>query len=191
MKRPEAEGWAIWVTGLPGSGKSTVARLLKQNLIKQGIRSQILSSDAIRKTLTPAPCYSEDEREMIYRVIVFIAKMLTENRVNVIIDATGNRRRHRDDCRSQVNKFLEVYLRCPLEVCVSREESREETFLAPRDIYRKAKTGESHTVPGLGAPYEAPENPEVTADAEKQSPEQIVQAIIDRMKESGLLNSPS
>jgi adenylylsulfate kinase len=184
-----AEGWAIWITGLPGSGKSTVARLLRQNLNERGVRSQILSSDAIRRTLMSNPNYSEDERDMIYRAIAFVAKMLTENSVNVIIDATGNRRRYRDNCRSQLSRYLEVYLRCPLNVCISREESRKETFLAPRDIYRKAKSGASHTVPGLGAPYEAPENPGIAVHSERQSPEEIVEVIVNKMEKNGMLNS--
>ena len=189
MGMAAAEGWAIWITGLPGSGKSTVARLLRQNLNERGVRSQILSSDAIRKTLTPNPNYSEDERDMIYSAIAFVAKMLTENSVNVIIDATGNRRRYRDNCRSQLSRYLEVYLRCPLNVCISREESRKETFLAPRDIYRKAKSGVSHTVPGLGAPYEAPENPEIAVHSERQSPEEIVEVIVNKMEKNGMLSS--
>ena len=178
----------VWITGLPGSGKSTVAHLLNETLSRRGIQSLILSSDRVRKTLTPTPTYTEEEREMVYRAITLIAKMLTENGLNVIIDATGNRKRYRDVCRAQVNRFFEVYLKCPMEVCIKREESRKETFQAPRDIYRKAKAGESTTVPGLGAPYEPPESPEVTADAEDQSPEEIVQAIVTKLLGSGLTN---
>jgi len=184
----KTEGWVVWITGLPGSGKSTVAHLLNETLSKRGIQSQILSSDRVRKTLTPTPTYTEEEREMVYRAITLIAKILTENGLNVIIDATGNRKRYRDACRAQVNRFFEVYLKCPLEVCIEREESRKETFQAPRDIYRKAKAGESTTVPGPGAPYEPPESPEVTADAENQSPEEIVQAIVTKLLGSALTN---
>ncbi len=184
-----SKGWAIWITGLPGSGKSVVARRLWIGLSEMGIRSQIISSDALRKILTPKPKYSEEEREMVYSLIAFIAKILTDNGVNVLIDATGNRRRYRDSCRSQISSFLEVYLRCPLEVCMGREESRAESYLAPKDIYRKARSGESCTVPGFGAPYEAPERPEILVDSDRQSPEEIVQVIIGRLSEKGLLNS--
>jgi len=157
----------------------------------RGIQSQIISSDAVRKMLTPTPSYTEEEREMVYRAITLITKILTENGLNVIIDATGNRRQYRDACREQVNQFFEVYLKCPLEVCIRREESRKETFQAPRDIYRRAKAGESTTVPGLGAPYEAPENPEITVDAENQSPEEIVKTIISRLLKAGLMSPQS
>ncbi|MBS7622454.1 adenylyl-sulfate kinase [Candidatus Bathyarchaeota archaeon] len=175
------EGWAVWVTGLPGSGKSTTANLLREALSKRGIQSQILSSDALRKSLTPKPTYTLQERDIVYRAITFITKILTDNGLNVIIDATGNMRRYRDVCRAQVNRFIEVYLKCPLEVCMEREESRKETFQAPRGIYLKARAGESRNVPGLGAPYEPPENPEVIADSQNQSPEEIVQLIVARL----------
>ncbi|MEM2942433.1 MAG: adenylyl-sulfate kinase [Candidatus Bathyarchaeia archaeon] len=183
MATPKREGWAVWVTGLPGSGKSTTANLLKETLSKRGIQSQILSSDALRRSLTPKPTYTDQEREMVYRTITLITKILTDNGLNVIIDATGNMRRYREACRAQVNRFIEVYLKCPIEVCMGREESRRETFQAPRGIYRKARAGESRNVPGLGAPYEPPENPEVLADSQKQTPEEIVQLILARLLE--------
>ncbi len=168
---------------MPGSGKSTVAHLLKNTLSEKGIMTQMLSSDAVRKALTPTSTYTEEERELVYRAITLLAKILTENGLGVVIDATGNRRRYRDSCREQVPLFFEVYLKCPLNVCIEREQSRKETYLAPRDIYRKAKTGESKTVPGVGAPYEDPEKPEITVNAEKQSPEEIVHVITSKLLE--------
>jgi len=187
LRPVDSEGWAIWITGLPGSGKSIVARRLHQFLSEKGVRSQVLSSDALRRDLTPEPTYSEYERELVYRVITLTAKLLTENGVNVIIDATGNLRRYRDSCRRELSSFLEVYLRCPLEACMSREESREETYLAPRQIYRRAKAGESTTIPGIGSPYEAPERPELVVDSDQKSPEEIVQKVLDKLRKEGLM----
>ncbi|RLI43796.1 adenylyl-sulfate kinase, partial [Candidatus Bathyarchaeota archaeon] len=110
MKR---EGWCVWVTGLPGSGKSTVAKALLRKLDKQNIQAQIVYSDMLRKVVTPAPKYTEEERDMVYGALVFVAKLLTQNGVNVIIDATGNRRRYRDKARKEISKFIEAYVRCP------------------------------------------------------------------------------
>ena len=178
-------GWCVWVTGLPGSGKSTVAHLLADKLKAMGIHAYILSSDALRKVMTPNPKYTEGERDIVYGTLVYIAKILTENGVNVIIDATGNRRKYRDNARSQIPLFMEAYLRCPLEVCIEREAKRGlDVYGAPREVYAKAFRGESKTVPGLGAPYEEPLNPEIVVDSDKLSPEEcaenIMKTIIER-----------
>jgi adenylylsulfate kinase len=182
----KANGWAIWITGLPGSGKSIVARTLKQRLSNEGIRSQIISSDQLRRILTPDPVYSEDERNMVYQTLTYIVEVLIRNGVNVIIDATGNKRKYRDDCRAKVKRFFEVYLRCPLDICVERESSREETYMAPKDIYVKALTNEQSTVPGVGDQYEAPKTPEVLVDSNLLSPEEISKIIVEYVQKTPL-----
>lgn len=173
------QGWCVWVTGLPGSGKSVVAKALLEKLGERMIHAQIVSSDMLRKVVTPKPTYSEEERDMVYGAIVFVAKLLTQNGVNVIIDATGNRRRYRNQARREVPRFMEAYLRCPLEVCIQRETGRKEYAYAPKDIYEKAFAGESATVPGMGAPYEEPLKPEVTVDSDKLDPSECAQRILE------------
>lgn len=170
-------GWCAWITGLPGSGKSVIAQALLRRLEQQGISAQLVSVDMLRKVVTPKPTYSEEERDMVYASIVFVSKLLTQNGVNVIIDATANRQRYRDHARKQVSRFIEAYVRCPLKICIERETRRGKTFMAPRDIYKKAFTGKSTTVPGIGVPYEQPQNPEVTVDSDKQSPEECAEKI--------------
>ena len=172
------KGWCVWITGLPGSGKSTTARILQKMLGELGVKAHIISSDALRKIATPNPKYTEEERDIVYGALVYTAKMLTECGVNVIIDATGNKRKYRELARKEIEKFLEAYLKCPLEICIKREMSRKETHQAPRGIYVKALTGESKTVPGMGAPYEEPINPEVTVDAESRTPEECAKEIL-------------
>jgi len=170
-------GWCAWITGLPGSGKSVIAQALLRRLEQQGISAQLVSVDMLRKVVTPKPTYSEEERDMVYASIAFVSKLLTQNGVNVIIDATANRQQYRDYARKKIPRFIEVYVRCPLELCIEREAKRGKTFMAPRDIYKKAFTGKSKTVPGIGVPYEQPQNPEVTVDSDKQSPEECAEKI--------------
>lgn len=172
-------GWCVWVTGLPGSGKSVVAEALQEKLEKNNIEAQILSSDALRKAVTPEPTYTEEERDMFYSALVLVAKHLTRNGVNVIIDATGNRRRYRENARRKISHFIEVYLKCPLEVCMERESKRGKTFQAPKDIYKRALKGEAPTVPGIGATYEESLHPEVIVDSEKLSPEECAREIYE------------
>jgi adenylylsulfate kinase len=113
--------------------------------------------------------------------------LLALNGVNVIIDATGNRRRYRDRCRADINRFMEVYVKCPLEICVQRERERTETLHAPRRIYERGFKGESATVPGVGVPYEEPLNPEVTVESDKLSPEGCAQRIVEALKNKSFI----
>jgi adenylylsulfate kinase len=130
-------GWCVWITGLPGSGKSVVSRALIKLLKRKGVQVQLLSSDVLRKTLTPKPTYSLEERDVVYSTLVYVAKLLTENGVNVLIDATGNLRRYRDEARRQISCFIEAYLECPVEVCMQREAARKEPFMHQRKSTQK------------------------------------------------------
>jgi adenylylsulfate kinase len=141
----------------------------------------------VREYATPQPTYSEKERSIVYGALVFTAKMLTKNGINVIIDATANRRRFRDQARQAVSNFMEAYLECPLEVCVEREAKRINTHLAPTDIYKKAEEGKSRTVPGVGVPYESPLNPEIKVDSSRLSPEECVEKILASIQKQFLL----
>lgn len=171
-------GWCVWVSGLPGSGKSVVSQALQRLLEQHNIKAQILSSDLLRKAVTPNPTYTEQERDMFYGILVQVAKRLTEHGVNVIIDATGNRRRYRQNARKEIQNYVEVYLKCPLQVCMEREAKRGKTFYAPRKIYQRAMQGKAKTVPGLGAPYEPPLKPEITLHTTKLTPGQCAQKIL-------------
>lgn len=175
------EGWCVWITGLPGSGKSTIAIMLAERLKSINVQTQIISVDMIRQYATPRPRYTEEERAKVYGALVFSAKMLTQNSVNVIIDATANRRRFRDKGRQSMRKFIEVYVKCPSDICMQREEARGDTHLAPSRIYKRAREGTASTVPGLGVPYEEPLNPEVEVDTSMQTPEECVQEIFNQI----------
>ncbi len=179
--RVEKEGWVVWVTGLPGSGKSVIGRALQKKLLESNVRSQILSSDEFREYLTPKPRYSQDERDILYSSLGFVARLLARNGVNVIIDATGNLRKYREDCRAPVHKFAEVYVKCAPDICLKREKTRIDTMHAPRAIYEKAMTGKAPTVPGLGAPYEEPLNPEVVVESDKANPDKCAEEIMAKL----------
>ncbi len=164
--------WVIWITGLPGSGKSTIAEAVR----KRTPDAEILRMDELRRVITPEPTYSDSERECVYRAIVYTAKKLYEIGHNVIIDATGNRKRWRELARRLIPEFSEVYLKCPVEICIRREEQRIETHAAPKDIYKKSERG--WPVPGKGVPYEESENPELTIHTDTESPDTAVERIL-------------
>jgi adenylylsulfate kinase len=159
VKQP---GFAIWFTGLPSSGKSTLARLVGQRLAAQGITAQLLDSDALRRRLTPQPTYSDAERDWFYEMVVFLAELLTGNGVNVMIAAAAPRQAYRDAARERLARFVEVYVMCPIEVCRARD---------PKGLWQKAEAGEITTLPGVGTAYEPPPAPEVAVDTAEESPE--------------------
>jgi adenylylsulfate kinase len=169
--------WAVWITGLPGSGKTAVAQRTQSLLEAHGIRMvTVLELDEIRKFITPNPTYSEEEREIVYAALVYMAKLLVDSGTPVIIDATANRRRYRDRARAVVPRFAEVYITCSLETCMARERKRKAEH-APSGIYQKAEEEEA-TVPGVNVPYEAPLQPEVVVDSEHMSVEESAEKVL-------------
>jgi adenylylsulfate kinase len=157
--------WVAWVTGLPGSGKTSIARMAADRLSAIGFRVRVLELDEIRKVVTPSPRYSAEERETVYRALAYMALLLYEQGVNVIIDATGHRRRFRDLARALIPHFAEVHLRASLARCRERAAERRGGF-APRDVFAQAGR-EGSTVPGVDEMYEAPLHPELVLDTEQ------------------------
>ena len=170
--------WAVWITGLPGSGKTAIAQRTRSILEARGISTvKVLELDEIRKFITPDPTYSVEEREIVYAALAYMAKLLVDAGTPVIIDATANRRRYRDRARAVIQKFAEVYLTCQLETCMARERARKAEH-APSGIYRKAEEEEA-TVPGVNVPYEAPLQPEVVVDSEHSSVAESAEKVVD------------
>lgn len=170
-----APGFAVWLTGLPASGKSTLARALKAELAARGIDCAVLESDVLRAVLTPQPRYDEPERATFYNQMAFIGALLAQHGVAVIFDGTANRREHRAGARRRIPKFLEVYVNSPLEICMARD---------PKGIYRKGGQGAA-TVPGLQVAYEPPENPDVVIQGDREDPGEAAQRIVAVLAQRG------
>jgi adenylylsulfate kinase len=164
-------GFAVWITGIPASGKTTITRELVKKLEARGIRAVVLESDEMRTILTPNPTYTPKERDQFYRALSLIGALMTRSNVNVIFDATANMRAYREYARLLIPNFIEVYVKCPLEVSMKRD---------PKGIYRSAAAGNTTTVPGLQTPYEPPLSPEITLQGQNL-PEEGADEIIDKL----------
>jgi adenylylsulfate kinase len=164
---------AIWLTGLPASGKSTIVTALRPQLEGLGCTVEVLESDAVRRILTPVPTYSHEERDLFYRAMAFMGARLAAHGVTVIFDATANRRVYRDFARSLIPRFIEVAVECPLELAMQRDY---------KGTYQRGQRGESSTVPGLQEPYEAPLNPELTVDTTKLSAKDAAGKVLELVR---------
>jgi adenylylsulfate kinase len=172
------QGFAVWLTGLPASGKSTVAEALHAELAGRGVNVAVLESDALRRILTPDPRYDEPERDTFYGGMTYIGWLLTRHGVSVIFDATANRRDYRDRARRRIAQFLEVHVDCPLSVCESRD---------PKGIYRRARAGKAANVPGIQAEYEPPLQPDLVVRGDTEKPADAGRRIVAALVERGWL----
>lgn len=170
MERREA--FAVWITGLPASGKSTLAAFLRTELAERGIDAAVLESDVLRLVFTPHSDYDEQDRETFYRRMTWVGALLVRHGVPVIFDATANRRAYRDEARRQIERFLEVYVECPLEVCMSRD---------PKGIYRLGREGGARHVPGSQDPYEPPLAPDLVIRGDAGEPSESARRIIETL----------
>ena len=171
-------GFAVWITGLPSSGKSTITRALVEALSARGVDAAVLESDTLRQVLTPRPTYSHEERETFYRVMAYIGSLLVKHGVPVVFDATANRRAYRAAAREAIDRFLEVYVECPLDVCVARD---------PKGIYQKARSGGASTVPGVQAAYEPPAPADVVVSGNSGSPAIAADTIVRALEDKGYI----
>ncbi|MGC1122533.1 MAG: adenylyl-sulfate kinase [Candidatus Methanofastidiosia archaeon] len=173
--------WVVWLTGLPGSGKTSIAQELARLL---HVSVEMLRLDEFRKKLVPEPQYTEEERDLIYNAVGVMASLLAAHGVNVVVDATAHRRKWRDGAREQIPSFYEVYVRCPLDVCMMRESQREDNLIVS-NMYKKAierkkklekgepvKESEVGEVIGVDVLYEEPEHPELVIESDKITPKE-------------------
>jgi len=169
------QGFAVWITGIPSSGKSSITQELTRKLNEVGVFPAVLESDVLRSILTPEPTYGPEERDRFYLQMAQIGEMLCREGIPVIFDATANRRKFRDYARSRISSFIEVLVECPIELCQKRD---------PKGIYAAAEQGTAISVPGSQAPFEPPIEPDVVVDG-RESPRVSADAIFKRLKVRG------
>ena len=165
-----SSGWAIWFTGLPASGKTTLARAVRRTLQEQGISTILLDSDELRRLITPNTTYTPAERDWFYNRLVELTVWLVRSGEHVLIAATGSRRCYRREARRRLGgRFAEVWVRCPVDSCSTRDQ---------KGLYGQAAAGAIRGLPGIDAPYEAPEASEVVVDTDQLMPEEAAETVL-------------
>jgi len=171
----------LWFTGLSGSGKSTLAHRVEEILFEMGIRTYVLDGDNIRMGLNKNLGFSKEDREENIRRIAEVAKLFVDAGIIVLTAFISPYRRDRDLARSLVEKgeFIEIYVKCPLEVCEKRDV---------KGLYEKARKGIIKQFTGIDDPYEEPENPEIVVETDKHSLDDSANIVVNYLKEKGYLN---
>jgi adenylyl-sulfate kinase len=172
------EGFTLWFTGLPCSGKSTVGDGVAAALKEKGHRVELLDGDIVRKELTRDLGFSKKDRDENIMRVTFVARLLSRNGVATLVSFISPYRELRDKTRKETTNFVEVYTKCPVEVCIQRDV---------KGMYQKALKGEIKEFTGVSDPYEEPLNAEIVLETDKETIDQSVAKVLKRLEELGLL----
>ena len=151
---PGEPGAVVWFTGLPSSGKSTLAERVRAALRAQGQMALRLDGDEVRRALVPPPGHWPSERDAFYETLARLAGLLAKQGAIVLVAATAHRRAHRERGRELAPRFVEVHVTTPVEECERRDA---------KGLYALARAGKAPLLPGVGVVYEVPEKPDVVA----------------------------
>ncbi len=168
------KGTLIWFTGIPASGKSTIAGEVEKELRRRGIKVENLDADEIRANLSPDLGYTAEARDINTKRLAFMGKMMARNGVSTIVAAVSSLRRFRDRARDWVDQFVEVWVKCPVDECQVRD---------PKGLYARAARGEVSDIAGLHQPYEEPLKPELILETKDLTVEECARKVIEKLEE--------
>jgi len=171
-------GAVIWFTGLAGSGKSTIATVVEMMLRERGLPVENLDADEVRQNLSPNLGFSLEARDENTKRLAWMGKMLSKHGVHVVIAAVATLRKFRDRAREMCPHFVEVYVKCPLEVCQERD---------PKGLYARRARGEINDVDGIDIPYEEPLAAEVVIDTSVLDIEACAAEVIAKLEALGYI----
>ncbi len=174
----EQQGFVLWMTGLSGAGKTTIALELLDQLAERNLRLERLDGDVVRESLTRDLGFSKEDREKNIERITFVAKLLSRNGVGCICSFISPYQSIRDSVRAQTTNFLELFVDAPLDVVIDRDV---------KGMYKKALAGEIPNFTGISDPFEVPENPDIHVRTDKQTVAESAAYIIGELEKRGLI----
>lgn len=174
----KTKGFTLWFTGLSGSGKSTIAERVALRLERKGLPVEILDGDIVRTHLSKGLGFSKEDRDENIKRVGFVCRLLARHGVAVIASVISPYREAREYNRAKIGDFVEVYTRCPIEVCEQRDL---------KGLYQRAKAGELKGFTGVDDPYEPPQNPEVVCRTDQESVDESVEKVLAKLTELGYL----
>jgi len=173
MMPSEAQGYAIWLTGLPCSGKSSIAERLAELFRSRNRRVEVLDGDVVRQRLSQELGFSEEHRNINVLRIGYVAKLLVNQGVVVIAAVVSPFEATRRAVRDEIRAFFEVHVDCPLSECERRDV---------KGMYARARSGTLPGFTGVSSPYEVPSNPDIRIDTSEMSRDQAVELIAHRVQ---------
>ncbi|MEO8177269.1 MAG: adenylyl-sulfate kinase [Deltaproteobacteria bacterium] len=173
-----AAGFTVWLTGLPCSGKSTIAAKLVECLRASGRKVELLDGDIVRQNLSKGLGFSRKDRDTNVLRIGFVAQLLTRNGVTVVVAAVSPYAATRAQVRQQIASFVEVHVECPLDECERRDV---------KGMYEQARAGKLVAFTGVDDPYEPPPQPEVTVRTGEEPVEESLQKVLKKLSDLGHL----
>jgi adenylyl-sulfate kinase len=171
-------GFVLWMTGLSGAGKTTIALILMDELAKCGVKAERLDGDVVRESLTRDLGFTAEDRAKNIERVTFVAKLLSRNGVGCVCSFISPYQSVRDMVRDNTTNFMEVYIDAPLDVVIDRDV---------KGLYKKALNGEIPNFTGISDPFEAPENPDIHVRTDQQTPEESAQYIMGILVERGMI----
>ena len=171
-------GFTIWFTGLSGAGKSTLSEIIEQRLKERGRNVEVLDGDIVRTHLSKGLGFSREDRDTNIKRIAFVCSLLTRNGVICISAAIAPYREARDWAREEIGNFVEVYVKCPIEVCRQRDV---------KGLYKLVDEGKIKGFTGVDDPYEEPVHPELVIETNKETIEESVSRIFAKLEDLGYL----
>jgi adenylylsulfate kinase len=172
------KGYTLWFTGLPSSGKSTLARMVESRLTHMGFHTEVLDGDEVRLRLSKGLGFSKEDRDENIKRISYVANIITRCGGVAITCAISPYREIRDEARKEIGRFVEIYVKCPIEECIKRDV---------KGLYKRAISGEIANFTGISDPYEEPLQPEITLETNIETMDESVEKILSVLKKLGYI----